>query len=183
MNGNEFEFQEVYQAFQPKIHRYLARLVGENEAEDLTQEVFAKVSQSLADFRGESQLSTWLYRVATNVGIDRMRTHSFRQDTRTRMLDESIETGEVDAGTVDKMPSLERILMREEMYECFLDFLKDLQPDYRTVFVLSEFAEMKNREIADVLGLSLAAVKIRLHRGRTQLLQELRTHCKAEDWL
>lgn len=112
-----------------------------------------------------------------------MRTHSFRQDTRTRMLDESIETGEVDAGTVDKMPSLERILMREEMYECFLDFLKDLQPDYRTVFVLSEFAEMKNREIADVLGLSLAAVKIRLHRGRTQLLQELRTHCKAEDWL
>jgi RNA polymerase sigma-70 factor (ECF subfamily) len=183
MSDNDLEFQRVYEAFQPKIHRYLTRLVGENEAEDLTQEVFAKVSQSLADFRGESQLSTWLYRIATNAGIDRMRALSFRQDARTSSLDDSIEAEAIDVWTGEKIPSLERILMRNEMYECFLGFLSDLPPDYRIVFVLSELAEMKNKEIAEILGLSLDTVKIRLHRGRNRLLQELKAHCKAEDWL
>jgi RNA polymerase sigma-70 factor (ECF subfamily) len=183
MIDGELEFQKVYAAFQPKIRRYLTRLVGENEAEDLTQEVFAKVSQSLADFRGESQFSTWLYRIATNAGIDRMRTLSFRQDAQTSSLDDSIEAEVTDVWIGEETPSLERILMRKEMRECFLGFLDNLRPDYQVVFVLGELAEMKNKEIAEILGLSLATVKIRLHRGRNKLLQDLRAHCKAEDWL
>lgn len=73
--------------------------------------------------------------------------------------------------------------MRKEMYECFVGFLSDLRPDYRIVFVLSELAEIKNKEIAEILGLSLDTVKIRLHRGRNELLRTLKAHCKAEDWL
>lgn len=106
MSGDELEFQRVYETFQPKIYRYLTSLVGEEEAEDLTQEVFAKVSQSLADFRGESQLSTWLYRIATNAGIDRMRTRSFRQDARTISLDDSTELRIRMFGQVKRYPRL-----------------------------------------------------------------------------
>ena len=66
-------FEEVYAAFHTKIYRYLRRLVGEQDAEDLTQEVFAKVSRSITDFRGEAQLSTWIYRIALNTAITHLR--------------------------------------------------------------------------------------------------------------
>jgi len=64
------DFASIYQDFQPKIFRYLCRLSGEADAEDLTQTVFTKVSRSLGTFRGESSLATWIYRIATNTAHD-----------------------------------------------------------------------------------------------------------------
>lgn len=183
MDVSEPDFQKIYDTYQPRILRYLGRLVGEPEAEDLAQEVFVKVSRALKTFRGESQLSTWLYRIATNAAIDKIRTVSFQQDAKLSWLDDSNETEDKDAWTGEEAPSLEQQLMRKEMYECFVDFVKRLPPNYRTVVVLSELEELTNNEIAEILGVSLDVVKIRLHRGRTRLLQELKTHCKAEDWL
>ncbi|WP_094607319.1 hypothetical protein SPSIL_038940 [Sporomusa silvacetica DSM 10669] len=84
-NGKESEsfplaqtnFENLYLAFWPKIHRYVTRLVGSQDAEDLTQEIFIKVEQAAATFRSESKLSTWIYRIATNaVTIDKMRSAS-----------------------------------------------------------------------------------------------------------
>ncbi|MFC1614924.1 sigma-70 family RNA polymerase sigma factor, partial [Gemmatimonadota bacterium] len=66
MSADGLEFQKIYKDFQPKIQRYLIRFVGESEAEDLTQEVFIKVNKALKGFKGESQLSTWIYSIATN---------------------------------------------------------------------------------------------------------------------
>jgi RNA polymerase sigma-70 factor, ECF subfamily len=73
MVSNELIYQQIHEDFQPGIRRYLTRLVGESEAEDLTQEVLVKISQSLTSFRGESQLSTWIYQIATNTALDRLR--------------------------------------------------------------------------------------------------------------
>ncbi len=183
MDASELDFQEIYDAYQPRILRYLVRLVGEAEAEDLSQEVFVRVSQALKTFRGESQLSTWLYRIATNAAIDKIRTVSFQQNADLGLLDDSDETENKDVWTGEESPSLEQQLVQKEMYECFLDFVKRLPPNYRTVVVLSELEQLPNKEIAGILGLSLEVVKIRLHRGKTRLLQELKTHCNAEDWL
>jgi RNA polymerase sigma-70 factor (ECF subfamily) len=183
MDVSEPDFQKIYDTYRPRILRYLVRLVGEPEAEDLAQEVFVKVSRALKTFRGESQLSTWLYRIATNAAIDKIRTVSFQQDAKLSWLDDSNETEDKDVWTGEEVPPLEQQLMRKEMYECFVDFVKRLPPNYRTVVVLSELEELTNNEIAEILGVSLDVVKIRLHRGRTRLLQELKTHCKAEDWL
>ena len=183
MDNSELDFQNIYDTYQPRILRYLVRLVGEPEAEDLAQEVFVKVDQALKSFRGESQLSTWLYRIATNTAIDKMRTASFRQDAEFNWLDVSNETDVQDVWTEEEAPSLEQQIMRKEMYECFVDFVKRLRPNYRTIVVLSELEELTNNEIAEILGLSLDVVKIRLHRGRARLFQELKTHCNAEDWL
>jgi RNA polymerase sigma-70 factor, ECF subfamily len=183
MSVNELEFQNIYDTYQPRILRFLVRLVGEPEAEDLAQEVFVKISQAIKTFRGESKLSTWLYRIATNAAIDRIRNVSFRQGAELSLLDDLNETGDKDVWTGEEAPSLEQQLMRKEMYECFMDYVKRLPANYRTVVVLSELEEFANSEIAEILGLSLDVVKIRLYRGRTRLLQELRTHCKSEDWL
>ena len=84
MKEYELKFQHIYAAFQPKIHRYLARLAGVDEADDLTQEVFMKVGQGLKDFRGESKLSTWIYRIATNHALDHLRNRSLRQTRKCR---------------------------------------------------------------------------------------------------
>jgi len=183
MNAGELDFERIYDTFGPKIQRYLTRLVGEHEAEDLTQEVFLKVSQALQTFRGESELSTWIYRIATNAAIDKMRTSSFQQGARASSLDDSEEAEEKALGAGEETSSLELRLMRKERYECFVDFVGNLPANYRTVVALSELEELTNNEIAQVLGLSLDVVKIRLHRGRAMLLKELKSHCKPEDWL
>ena len=167
----------------PKVHGYLTRLVGELEAEDLRQEVFVKVSQALPTFRGEPQLSTWIYHIATNAAIDKMRTPSFRQEARRCSLNDADEMEGKDLLTIAEAPSLEQRVMRKERYQCFRNFVENLPANYRTVIVLSELEELSNNEIADILGVSLDAVKIRLHRGRAMLLEELESHCKREDWL
>lgn len=183
MDEENLEFQHIFEAYHPKIVRYMARLVGEREAEDLAQEVFLKVNRGIKDFRGDSQLSTWLYRIATNTAIDKIRSASYRLEAELSDLEDSDQAEDSDLWTGEEALSLEQQLMREEMYECFLDFVKRLPPGYRSIIVLSELENLPNREIADILGLSLDVVKIRLHRGRARLYQELKTNCRAEDWL
>jgi RNA polymerase sigma-70 factor (ECF subfamily) len=79
LNSMAMDFQNVYQEFQPRIHRFLCRLVGPEEADDLTQDVFLKVSQALPGLRGESTLSTWVYRIATNSALDKLRSPCHRE--------------------------------------------------------------------------------------------------------
>lgn len=73
------DFETIFKSYKPKIHRYITRLIGACEAEDLTQEVFVKISQGLQNFNQKSQISTWIYRIATNAAIDRLRSASFKQ--------------------------------------------------------------------------------------------------------
>jgi RNA polymerase sigma-70 factor, ECF subfamily len=176
MSVSRLDFPQLYEEFHGRISRYLSRLVGESDAEDLTQEVFLKISQGLPAFRGEAQLSTWVYRIATNTAIDKMRTPAFSRETAVADLDEGL----CDPVT-DPLPDQE--VMRREMYDCFGKFVKALPASYRAIVILSELEELSNREIADILELSLDAVKIRLHRGRSLLFEQLKSHCKAEDWL
>jgi RNA polymerase sigma-70 factor, ECF subfamily len=185
MNGSKPDFQEIHNQFRPRVQRYLARLVGEFEAEDLTQEVFVRVSRGLPAFRGESKLSTWIYRIATNAALDRLRTPSFHRiapdDRPDPVGQEDTDPGELCAQ--DAAPSIEEQLCRSERFECYQGFIGNLPLNYRVVIALSELDDLPAGEIASVLGLSLETVKIRLHRGRTRLLAELKAHCNPEDWL
>ena len=180
MSNDESEFQKIYDSFRPKILRYLTRLVSEYEAEDLTQEVFVKINQALKTFRGESQLSTWIYRIATNVALDRLRSPSFQRMVQKRASNNLIAEGKIETKglwTGEKTLSVEQQLIRQEMHSCIRKMVENLPENYRTVLVLSEFEELKDQEIAEILGLSLNTVKIRLHRARAQLRKELETHC------
>jgi RNA polymerase sigma-70 factor (ECF subfamily) len=183
MQYGEPEFQRIYADFQPRILRYMGRMVGEREAEDLTQEVFVKVNRALAGFRGESSLSTWLYRIATNAALDRRRSPSFQRSDSYSLADDAgeagdeAETGGGEARPGERAPSAEQQLIRREMNECIRDFVERLPDNYRTPLVLSELEGLKNGEIAEILGVSLDTVKIRLHRARAKLKRELMAYC------
>jgi RNA polymerase sigma-70 factor (ECF subfamily) len=187
MDDSELDFQKTYDAFQPKILRYLKPLVGEDEAEDLTQEVFVKVHQALENFRGESKLSTWLYRIATNAALDRLRSPSFQRVVQHGLSDDSIEKDEAEIEdrsiwTGEKTPLIEQQFVRKEMNECVRGYIERLPENYRAVLVLSEWEGLRNNEIAEILGITLDTVKIRLHRGKEKLKEELETHC-ASYWI
>lgn len=170
-------FQGIYADFHEKIHRYLARLVGEADSEDVTQEVFLRVNAGLNEFRGDSSLSTWIYRIATNTAIDYRRKQS---DTlQTRMADERSAgdpASEMDA-VADPGPPQDKQLIRKEMNECIKGIVDGLPESYRTVLILSDLEELTNSEIAGILDISLETVKIRLHRARARLKKELAHHC------
>jgi RNA polymerase sigma-70 factor (ECF subfamily) len=184
-SGRRLDFQEVHRSYRARILRYLSRLVGPSEAEDLTQEVFLKVSRALKNFRGGSQVSTWIYRIATNTALDAMRKPSFHVPTAPLRSETPGPTGErgteEDAESADRAgeesPTAESSLMQREMLDCLRAYVNKLPPNYRAVIVLSVLEGMKTREIADILGISLQTVKIRLHRGRSRLVKELETHC------
>ncbi len=187
MREDVLDFQQIHAEFRPKILRYLTRMVGETEAEDLTQEVFVKIDRALPAYRGDSKLSTWIYRIASNAALDRMRSPSFtrlvpldlpdcRGDGETDIRDEASVS---DAGT----PSVEQELFRKQRFDCYKDSITCLPEKYQKVIMLSELEDLAAGEIADILGISVEAVKMRLHRGKAQLLAYLKSHCRAEDWL
>ncbi|HEX6036224.1 MAG TPA: sigma-70 family RNA polymerase sigma factor [Anaerolineales bacterium] len=176
---SDLDFQNIFAEFQPKILRYLTRLIGEAEAEDLTQEVLVKANNALPDFRGESQLSTWIYRIATNAAMDRLRSPSYRRAVQTCSVSSEREVEDQNTFTGEKTPLPEPQIFRKEMQECIQGFVQRLPENYRTVLVLSEFEGLSDSEIATALGVSPGTVKIRLHRAREKLKEELREDCDA----
>jgi RNA polymerase sigma-70 factor (ECF subfamily) len=180
--ADDLDFHSIYETFHPKIVRYLAHVVGWRDAEDLTQEVFVKVNQALKTFKGESQVSTWIYRIATNSAFDKLRSPSFRQTGRKSLSGESIGEGEIEimdknVWTGEKTPSIETSVIRKEMNECIRGLVEKLPENYRTVVVLSEVEGFRDDEIAEILGVSIHTTKIRLHRARARLKRELEMHC------
>jgi len=176
-------FEAVYNEFHEKIRHYLGQLVGQADAEDVTQEVFVKVHKGLATFKGESRLSTWIYQIATNAGLDRLRSAWHRQSTREVSVSGEPGEPEMDLEDRDSCTSGKRLTVPEqvikfEMNECIREFVNRLPPDYRTVIVLSELKDLKNQEIADILGISLDTVKIRLHRARARLKKQFEAGCE-----
>lgn len=178
MDGFTEDFKAIHASYRSRIFRYLTRLVGPGEAEDLAQEVFVRVSRGLPDFKGDAKLSTWIYRIATNVATDRLRSRSFKETQSDKAIahhEGSIE--DADALPDEKSPSLEKQLMRDEMSSCIHSYINTLPENYRAVVILSDIEGLTNQEIAEVLELTLDTVKIRLHRGRAKLKEKLETGC------
>jgi RNA polymerase sigma-70 factor (ECF subfamily) len=174
---NGYEFQNVYSDYSEKIRRYLARLVGEADSEDVTQEVFMKVNAGLKDFRGDSSLSTWIYRIATNAAMDYGRRSAMRPREQSADVELAGNPACEEEIPADPSASPDRQLIRKEMNDCIKGIVDGLPENYRTVLILSDLEELKNNEIAEVLDISLETVKIRLHRARARLRKELERHC------
>ena len=176
------DFDSIYAQFRPKLLRYLKRLVGPDDAEDLSQEVFLKIHAGLEGFRGEAALSTWIYRIATNAALDRLRNRSLRETEQVVSYfeaagDASHASAVTDVAGDAPERSAESLLMRRETNECIRAFVDALPDGYRTVLALRELDGLKNREIAEILGLSIDAVKIRLHRARLALKKRFDAEC------
>ena len=171
MWATQMTFEEIYDSNRARILRYLTRLVGAAEAEDLTQDVFVKVSRGLDGFRDESHVVTWIYRIATNTALDRLRSPSFKAIEPVEDVElVSLQTGQ-------KSPTVEQQAIKEEMSSCIRHVVDQLPENYRTTIVLSNMEGFKDSEIADILGLTLPAAKITLHRARARLKKTLSNYC------
>ncbi len=171
------DFKQVYEEFQPKILRYLSRLMGDDDAEDIAQEVFEKVSLALDGFEGRSKLSTWVYRIATNTALDRVRSPSFKRSLERTTLEAIKAFESTNVWTTEPENPTDQKFIRKEMSQCIREYIDKLSPDHRTVIILKELEGFKNREIADILQVSLDTVKTRLHRARGALKKELDHAC------
>jgi len=168
------DFDSIYMEFQPKIHRYLSNLSCEEDALDLTQAVFLKISQSLDNFREESSLSTWIYRIATNTAHDHSSSSLAKQKSSELLFDDD---GSIDDLPDTGLPGTDSEYIRREMNACIRGVVDQLPENYRTVLLLSVFEELTNSEIAEILNISIDTVKIRLHRGRTALRKAMKSQC------
>ncbi len=162
----------IYQ-HRDRIYRYVLTLVHDPaEADDLTQEALVRAYHHYASLRDPAALTSWLYRIATNVAFDRLRQFARRAPRETEDDPEAIEVPEVGK------PSLLHAMEQGEMSACVQRYLDNLPDTYRAAIMLHDLHGMTGPEIAAAMGESLPNVKIRLHRARTRLRAALEAGCE-----
>lgn len=162
----------VYRQYATRIYAVAFRMLGSPaDAEDVTQEVLLQVVRRLDTFRGESSLHTWLYRVTVNAVFALRRK---RAGGRERLT--AVEEGRPAAGRSRPAPPPEAELLGGELRERLDRAIRRLPEMYRNVFILADVEQLPNAEIGRMLGLSLPAVKSRLHRGRLLLRDALQPY-------
>lgn len=166
--------EQVIVEFRPLIQGLVGRLVPAADVDDVTQEVCLKLSRALPQFRAKSTARTWVYRVARNAALDRLRGRAHRQRSRTDALPE--ENAPLPEAAVERRDAAGH-LQREEMNDCIRQYLTRLAPDYREVLELKDLAGLTNLQIAERLGVSLETAKVRVHRARAALRRELEARC------
>ncbi len=162
--------EEVCRDYAPRVYRMARRMVrSEVDAEDLTQDVLLKVVRNLPAFRGESALPTWLHRITVNTALSHRRKHVARRRQQTHSLDDP-QLAEARAQGPQEQ------LLGRETRQLIDRAIAALPAACRSVFVLADVEELPNAVIAERLGLSLPAVKSRLHRARRILRRTLARH-------
>ena len=178
--SDESAFNEVVARYKAKVYNYVYRMTGSAEdAEDLTQEVFLRMYTSIDSFRGQSSLSTWLFRIASNLCVDRFR----RTKTRTPAysLDEPIPGSEREGSheVPDSTYEPQRLLENVEMAEQIQLGLAQLPEKLRAALILHDVEGLPYEEIAQIVGCPLGTVKSRLFNARMQLREKLSGYLAA----
>jgi RNA polymerase sigma-70 factor (ECF subfamily) len=179
--GDEAAFEQVVRAYGGRLLAVARRIVGtEEDARDVVQDAFLNAFKSLDRFEGNAKLSTWLHRIVVNAALMKLRT-------RKRKPEQSIETllpSYMDDGHFEERfkswdEPIDKIMERAENREIVRKQIDNLPEGYRTVLVLRDIEGLDTEETANVLGLSVNATKIRLHRARQALRTLLAPHFRS----
>src|SRR6266545_2967651 len=174
-------FRRLYDANHERVRRVLTRVVGSQEADDLTQTVFAKAAKGLPTFRGDAQTSTWLYRIAANVASDWLRSRSTHEAELTVPLSDAsgddMRATTIGSADVDSRPSPEQQLSQKDMHDCIRREMGKLPDAHRDVLMLSALGALSDDEIAATLGISKGNVRVRLHRARQEFRKIIAARC------
>jgi RNA polymerase sigma-70 factor (ECF subfamily) len=174
--GDVEAFTALFRRYSVKVSRQAMHLLGnESEAEEVLQEVFLTVYEKALTFRGDAAFSTWLYRLTANAALSRLRD---RKRLSEVSMDDYLPSFREDGHhlvrpVVDWSPDLEDHMATAEAQQILRQAIDTLPPLDKAVVVLSDLEELSNRDIAAVLGLSISAVKARLHRARLYLRGQL----------
>jgi len=169
------QFDKIYRDHVDLIYRYANRLCGEAEAaKDLVQETFLNAYRGFKDFRGDAQISTWLYTIASRACL-RMRRKKKGEPERELSLDEFVPTSEGEFRLQIPVDGLtpEEAFQNKELRQALDQAIEKLPRKYRMVLVLRDMEGLSAKEVGTVMGLNERAVKSRLHRARLFVRREL----------
>ena len=169
-------FDEIMRQHQKRVYRVILLLVKDRDVADtLTQECFLRAFQSMAQFRGECRIETWLIRIAVNLIRDHAKS---RRVSFWRKLVGLEDTGANEVNVHAANPSPERVLLAKEELQAVWGAVDILSPQQREVFLLRFVEELSLAEIAEVLGLRVGSVKAHLFRA----LGSVRKQIKEQQW-
>ena len=178
--GDGAAFAMLVERHQRQLYRLALRMTGsEADAQEVLQEAFLNAYQKLPLFRGEAQFSSWLYRIAANSALMRLRRKRRAPDTLAEQPLElagprfSAEGYLEPASSSDWSQRADEKMMSGELGAAINRAVADLPDDYRTVFLLKDVDGLSNEDIANALDLTVPAVKSRLHRARLALREKL----------
>ncbi len=172
--GDELAFTELVHRHERQVRTLALRMLhNAGTAEDVLQETFISALRGLKSFRGESSFATWLYRIAYNATLMKL-----RRSTPTLSLDEwgDNDESEMPHELLDWTHNPEAEILTQETREAMQAAVDSLSPPLRSVFVLRDLDGLATEETAAVLGVSKEAVKTRLHRARLLLRERLSEH-------
>jgi RNA polymerase sigma-70 factor (ECF subfamily) len=170
---DERAFNELVDAYQHRVFRLVYRMLGRREeAEDMTQEVFVQVFKAVGQFRGDAKLSTWVYRITTNLCRNRvkylLRRHDGTQDefdTRGERAPASNARGVTFSAVARPDQMVEGYQVEKVVQRC----LSELEPEFCEVLVLRDIEDLTYEEIGEIVGVADGTVKSRIHRARAAL--------------
>jgi RNA polymerase sigma-70 factor (ECF subfamily) len=171
--GEEPAFEALLSRYEGRVFRLAFRLTGhEGDAQDVLQEAFLAAYRGLPAFRRESRFSTWLYRIATNAALMQRRARARRPVEPLSVFLPRFDEDGIHSGEPADLRAASRadeILDQKLLAEKARAGLDRLPGPYRAAFVLRDLEEMTTEEVADLLGLTAAAVRQRVHRARLML--------------
>lgn len=170
---DERAFNELVQLYEARVFRLLQRMLGRrDEAEDMAQEVFVQIFKAVGTFRGDSKLSTWIYRVSVNLCKNRMKYLSRRHTDGEDELEPVAERATLDQAkgvTFADVAQPDRLVEGYQMERVVQRCIAELDPDFREVLILRDLEDLSYEEMSDITGLPDGTVKSRLHRARSML--------------
>jgi RNA polymerase sigma-70 factor (ECF subfamily) len=169
---DERAFGELVSRYESKVYSLALKMVRNPEdAEDVLQDTFLRAYRGIKSFKGNSTFSTWIYRITANSALMRLR----KRQLPTVSIDDADER-EAPINIADWAPGPVEQMLNQETQAAMTEAIEALPPEFRQVFVLRDIEELSNAEVADILDLSVAAVKSRLHRARLKVRNRLATY-------
>jgi RNA polymerase sigma-70 factor (ECF subfamily) len=174
--GERYACEDMINRFSGKIYKVALRLTGQpEEAEEVLQETFIKACRGVENFEGRSSLGTWLYRIATNNGLMRLR----RRQTPTVSLDRTSQDKDAELPPLqlhDWYWEPETVVLTDELRRAMDEAVASLPDTLRGAFVLRDLEGLSTQEAAEALNISPGSLKVRLHRARLLLREYLETY-------
>ena len=163
-------------AYGDRVYRLTYRITGSNEdAEEATQDALWTAARKIGSFKGESQFGSWLYRIAANAAYQKLRAR--RAKNREIAIEEVLPALDDDGRHFEPMADwssrVDEQALTAELREVLTRAIDSLPPDYRTALVMHDIEGLSNPDIAETLGISLPAVKSRVHRSRLFVRKQL----------
>jgi RNA polymerase sigma-70 factor (ECF subfamily) len=178
-SGDQGALETIFNLYSVKLYNIALRILGEPaDTEEIIQDVFWTVYRKAKSFQGNSQFSTWLYRLTVNAALGKIRR---RKNNKEVDYEEYLPKFQTDGHhsvrpVVDWSDNLDQQYSKHELQEVLGKALNELKPLDKSVVVLSDLEGLSDKEIAVSLGLSVSAVKTRLHRARLFLRGKLAVH-------